>query len=483
MDINNVSGYTLKSLSKINVLLGKNGSGKSTLFRLVEQNLISGNEDYGKTRYVTPERGGALIYEAGIEQSIGADINWLSNQNRKNQNNQFRQQSVAQFRRLKELVLEEIEQDEDKRSDLTYKFDLYIEKINSLLENIEIKRHNSTFKIYKRDTTEEINANNISSGESELISLGIECLIFNKEAIPEKENLLFLDEPDVHLHPDLQSKLISFLKKIVDEERIAILIATHSTAVLGELSNYTKASIAFIKLGNKEINFKPINEIYKKVLPIFGAHPLSNLFNEAPVLLVEGEDDERIWQQAVRTSNGNLKVYPCACEGVQELSEFEVETNNIISAVYDNPKAYSLRDRDDNPEEIDDLPPIIRFRLSCRSAENLLLTNEVLDFLSTNWNEIKANIERWLTNNSEHVKFSQLKEFKDGGYDRKSSDLKQVRMLLMGAIIGSNKPWEVAVGQVIGNLKQDDATEYNSEGSIFNFLGGKLVKEIIPSHT
>ena len=49
----------------------------------------------------------------------------------------------------------------------------------------------------------------------------------------------------------------------------------------------------------KEIDFKVISVVYRKVLPVFGAHPLSNIFNEAPILLVEGEDDERIWRAAM----------------------------------------------------------------------------------------------------------------------------------------------------------------------------------------
>jgi predicted ATP-dependent endonuclease of OLD family len=85
-----------------------------------------------------------------------------------------------------------------------------------LLDNIEIRGDEQTFKIYKKNSDLEILPSNISSGESELISLGIECLIFSKELVEGKANILFLDEPDVHLHPDLQSRLVSFLKTLVE---------------------------------------------------------------------------------------------------------------------------------------------------------------------------------------------------------------------------------------------------------------------------
>lgn len=479
MDIKTAQGYSLLNLNGIGILLGKNGSGKSSLLRDVEQDLSSRKGEFGKTKYITPERGGSLVYEAGVEQNLASNVNWLSGQRRKNQEAQFRQQSMAQFRKLKEIVLEEIEQDQSKRSDPNYKFDIYITKLNSLLDQIEIQRKDSTFKIFKKGTTEELNPSIISSGESELISLGIECLIFSKEIEPGKQNLLFLDEPDVHLHPDLQVRLMHFLVELVTEHTFIVLIATHSTAILGALESYNNTQIAFIKNGQKEIVFEPITDIYKKILPVFGAHPLSNLFNEAPVLLVEGEDDERIWQQAVRSSTGKIKIFPCSCDSISKLNDFEKEVQKILNSVYDNAKAFSLRDRDDSPEEgISDLRPVTRMQLSCRNAENLLLTDEVLGSLGTTWEELKKKIEAWLNNNKEHIHFNVMNDFKIGGFNRKQYDIKKIRNDLMG-IIGSSKPWEVAVGQVLSEVRWNDTTNFDEEGKIICYLGQKTTRNLL----
>ncbi|MBI2451364.1 MAG: AAA family ATPase [Parcubacteria group bacterium] len=480
MDISNVSGYTLKNINKINIVLGKNGSGKSTMLRLVEQGLSSQTGTYDKTKYITPERGGALIYEAGVEQSLTNDINWLSGQRRRNQATGFRQQSVAQYRKLETLVLREIEKEKRQQND--YTFDIYVNKINSLLDNIEIKRHETTFEIYRKGTTNKLDANAISSGESELISLGIECLIFGKECLADKGNILFLDEPDVHLHPDLQVRLMHFLKGLVAENNFQVVIATHSTAILGALESYADTHLAFMVYDQKELDFKVISEVYKKVLPVFGAHPLSNFFNEAPILLVEGEDDERIWQQAVRSAGGKIKIYPCSVDSVSNINDFEQETQKIVQTVYDNAKGYSLRDRDDGEETIDDLLPIVRMKLSCRNAENLLLSDDVLEALSVTWDELKQRIETWLKANSQHAHFFVMNGFKEDGYNRKNYDIKEVRNDLMG-IIGSAKPWEVVVGQKIANLIWADATSFEEEGKMLSYLGRKVAENLIPKST
>jgi energy-coupling factor transporter ATP-binding protein EcfA2 len=484
MDIENVNGYTLKNLNKINILLGKNGCGKSFLLREVEKGLSSKSDSYGKTKYITPERGGSLVYEAGIEQSTITSTTWLSETRRKNQFNQFKQQSVAQFRKLETIVLSEIEK--EKREE-KYFFDQYIDEINSLLDRIYIKRSDIKkgeigFKIFQKDTNKEVSPDTISSGESELISLGIECLIFSKELVSNKEdieNILFLDEPDVHLHPDLQFRLMQFLVKLVEENNFKVLIATHSTAILGALESYQNTHIAFMTFYQKNIEFSPISDVYRKILPVFGAHPLSNIFNEAPILLLEGEDDERIWQQVVRSSRGNIKVYPCSCGDVDKLNEFEKESQRIINSVYDKARAYSLRDRDDSDESIEDSPPIIRMKLSCRNAENLLLSDEILFSLGSSWDNLKKNIDEWLEKNTNHIHYPIMKSFKESGYERKNFNLKEIRNDLMG-IMGSSKPWEVAIGHVIAELNWNETTNFSKEGSVYNFLGEKIVKSLCP---
>ena len=277
-----------------------------------------------------------------------------------------------------------------------------LQKLIPYLTTLKSLESDRAFKIYTKSSNQELKPSQSSSGECELISLGIECLIFGKECIPNKENILFLDEPDVHLHPDLQVRLMRFLKNLVTENNFNVIIATHRTAILGALESYSDTHIAFITFDQKVINFVPVSDIYRRVLPVFGAHPLSNVFNRAPVWLVEGEDDERVWQQAVRSSKGRIKIYPCSVDGISKMNDFEQETKKIMATVYDNARGYSLRDRDDDEEKIDDMLPIVRMKLACRTCENLLLSDEVLKSLDCTWEQLEKLIDNWLCVNKEH---------------------------------------------------------------------------------
>jgi energy-coupling factor transporter ATP-binding protein EcfA2 len=464
----------LLNLAKINVLLGKNGSGKSTLLREFEQNKIN-LPSIGTARYITPERGGELSYLGQLETNALQNPAWSDDIRRSNRFDNFRQMSVTEFRKLETLVLRKIEKDAATRQDMDFSFDTTLKLINGLLDNIQITRgDNSGFEIRDKLSNERRPASALSSGESELISLAIEILSFSysSESYEGKTSYLFLDEPDVHLHPDLQERLIELLVEAINGRNIVVIIATHSTAILGALSDNDEAHIGFIASTQMEIAFVSIGDSLRNILPIFGAHPLSNVFNKKPILLVEGEDDERIWQQAARTSQGKLQIWPCQAGDIQSLDEYENQVEAIAGAIYEKAKAYSLRDRDEAPYEIQDKTIVKRMRLFCRTAENLILSDDVLQFLDVDWDKMEAAINDWLSKYPEHQQYEAMKVFKDGGYDRCKSDVKPLRNVLM-MLAGSRKAWEIVVGQTIAGLL--DGSALAGEHSLTSYLGPKLV--------
>ncbi len=466
-----VGDYQLNHLTRISVLMGKNGCGKSTLLKNVEQGLQS--EDIGRKRYVTPERGGVLVYEPNVDNNMSSNARWLEQSRRVNQFNQFREQSMAQFRKLEVGTFRASE-----AAGQVAAFQPIVDRMNALLDNVEVRRDEMTFKVYSKLTGEPVDSRSISSGESELISLAIEILTFGSDCIPDKDNVLFVDEPDVHLHPDLQARFVAFLTSAAEEYSFTVLLATHSTAMLGGLAAYDGASVAFMRAGQKALVFEPIGEVHRRVLPVFGAHPLSNVFNQTPVLLLEGDDDVRIWQQAVRSSLGNVRVFPVSCDTVSALAEHEKWVSEIIASIYDNARAYSLRDGDGIADQLDDMPPVVRIRLGCRAAENLLLTDEVLHSVGLDWERVKELISKWIETNPTHPRFAQMSAFRTGGFDRRQADLKSIRMVLAGVILSTSKPWEVLVGRALGEFVRPAAGTVPGPGSLHEFLGHKAVTHL-----
>ncbi len=467
--------YKIADVGSVNIILGKNGCGKSSLLRA----LNDARRRSGLVKYITPERGGALKRDGNVETNMENE-QWSQNARVKNRNDQFRQMSTAEFRTLETLVLRKIEQDAVKRADLSYTFDSVVADLNKLLENIKIVRaSDGGFEIRTKEEGTQCDVEILSSGESELVSLGIEIMSFafasENPQFAAVENWLLFDEPDVHLHPDLQGRLMQLLVSVLKDRHFRVLIATHSTSIVSALANLVEVRVAFMGRGQTDLTFEPATAALKAVMPIFGAHPLSNVFNELPILLVEGEDDERIWQQAVRSRRQGAIVSGHAQQAIYRvLGEFEQKALSVLQAVYDNAIAFSLRDRDDKPYEIEDLPPLRRARLNCRTAENLILSDDVLMSMGCSWVEFQARIVHWLRCNPNHPQYADTLAFKEGGWDRKMASLKSLRNILL-SIAGCSRPWETVVGQAIAGLNPQEA---RPEHSLHDYLGPRALRMI-----
>lgn len=472
--------HELTNSSSINVIMGKNGCGKSILLRIFD------SKPELDTTYISPERGGNIEYNSELENKVAHPLYDESSERRKNQSVAFRSASTIKLYNFLHSFL--------KRTGVQYigsypEIDRFLQKINLLLDNIYIEFNpeiepkdgsteffsfNPQITIKSKKTKDPIQPNEISSGESEIISLATEVLYFSKSH--QQESYLLMDEPDVHLHPDLQQRFMQFLVDIVEENSsIKIFIATHSTPILSSLTDFKDARVAFMKKGDTKLDFMPIDNTLSSVLPIFGAHPLSSVFNQSPILLVEGDDEIIIWQQVIRSSKGKIKIYPCSVDGVNKLHKHEKQTNIIISSVYDNPIAFSLRDGDKDPGvKLDNVGLVKRFRLNCYSSENLLLTDDVLEKCNLTWDDVKEKIKEWERNNAKHSRYNCIKEFIDGGFQRREAKIKKIINIL--ASMRASKAWQILLGRAIADLSEDSPV---GEGSLRSFLGEEFVQEII----
>lgn len=103
-----------------------------------------------------------------------------------------------------------------------------------------------------------------------------------------KPKLLLLDEPDSHLHPNNQRKLINMLMNLAEERDIQIILSTHSRHIIDELQ--ANAKMHWVRNGEivKEDNF---NEL--KVLLDLGALDRGDLLFQGKLRCVILTEDEK----------------------------------------------------------------------------------------------------------------------------------------------------------------------------------------------
>ncbi|MFN0256968.1 AAA family ATPase [Pedobacter ureilyticus] len=94
------------------------------------------------------------------------------------------------------------------------------------------------FKLLKKSTSEEIPFNDLSSGEKVIVGLILK--LFTSEYYGTNLNfpdLILLDEPDAHLHPEMSNLLINVLENtFVKKFGIKVIFTTHSPSTIALLN-------------------------------------------------------------------------------------------------------------------------------------------------------------------------------------------------------------------------------------------------------
>lgn len=470
---------TLTGLNNVNVVLGRNGAGKSRLLRAVEREIV--NDVLFNIRYISPERAGVFRRDGNILNNMERNPGWLSDVRRVNQAENFKAASANLLREIETAYLRRLQDSRELRHDLDRNFRTdRLDKINRLLTNVSIEQEKSEF-VFRSSGGELVQPDQISSGESEAVALAAEMMYFFETVDKAKFNFLLLDEPDVHLHPDLQARLASFIldqiEQLDDEmrSRTAVLLATHSTPFVCALAVSSRTSIGTKDFEVDSVRFVQSAEQLRKIAPFFG-HPLSLSLSNDAMLILEGEDDERVWQQAARSSRGRIRLFPVLATSVDQQSALEAFSSQLLQSLYDAPVAYSLRDGDGADGDLDAVGPVSRFRLRCYAIENTLLTDECMLLLGKTWAEFQVAATTWAAQAVTHRDKDLVQRLVASSDRLRNTKIKNIRQLIC-AIAGVTKPWEVVVGQALGSL--DLANLSTAETSLANFLGVDATRALL----
>lgn len=108
---------------------------------------------------------------------------------------------------------------------------------------------------------EEVEFDFSSSGSGLLQILQIVAVIYRY--CPQKSRVVLIDEPDAHLHNNLQVKFANILRRIQKSLGIQIIISTHSTAIIRDALPEEVIPVSFWKNSNKGLT--DISEKQKNV--------------------------------------------------------------------------------------------------------------------------------------------------------------------------------------------------------------------------
>lgn len=468
----------LQEVNRINVILGRNGAGKSRFLRGLDFGMAEAAADF-RVSYVSPERAGTFQRDATVETNTANSAVWATNTRRANQAPGFKSMSHLALRNAERAYLIKLE-DKDARGK-SFQRDC-LDPISRMLSNVSIVRGDMDFE-FVNAVGATVSAVELSSGESETIALAAEVLSFLSNVDMNRLNVLLLDEPDVHQHPDLQARfgqyLLDRMNSLNQAERrkVVICIATHSTPLVCALASSGMTSIGTKEYDCTTVTMAAPGDTLRKVGPFFG-HPLSMSLSSDPMLILEGEDDERVWQQVARTSQGKIRLFPVLATSVNQQSELETFADQMLTAIYDTPLAYSLRDGDGTTGPLSRVGCVERFRLQCYAIENTLLTTECLAKMNINsWAEFLTKTTTWIAANTGHSAIPQLSTLCASNDRLRNVKIKDIRHIIL-AITDTKKPWEVIVGQALAEAIGTPSQPADPFG-LFVFVGPDAAKALL----
>jgi len=203
---------------------------------------------------------------------------------------------------------------------------------------------------------------------------------------------ILLDEPDAHLHVNLQREILNYFKRTSVKQKTQFLIATHAEELVRGVDN---TQIVFLTSDGHRRN-QPTSALLNSMARV--SNLLETQLREDPYLVyVEGESDERLlraWAQVLGFGDTLKRFSFCPMGGGEKKQMNEVADDHFdaVRQLVPNAKRVVVLDYD-TPGSYHPAPDNeVLFEWSAHSIENYLLVEPA--WISASCNELGGDIFR-----------------------------------------------------------------------------------------
>lgn len=152
----------------------------------------------------------------------------------------------------------------------------------------------------------DISIDDLSSGEKQIVYRG--CFML-RDVNATKGAFVFIDEPEISLHPKWQMKIMEYYKRIFSDESDAqtsqIFAVTHSPFIIHNDNRHNDKVIILTRNENGDIIVKDKPEYYKcnSIEAVHDAFSVDFSIPEKPTVYLEGRTDELYFNKTLEVYN------------------------------------------------------------------------------------------------------------------------------------------------------------------------------------
>ena len=190
------------------------------------------------------------------------------------------------------------------------------------------------------DGEQQLNIESLSSGEQEVLRIAFDFILRNPSHC-----IVFFDEPELHLHPELLSRLIMTLRDVGESNQF--ILATHSAELI---SSSLDESVIFLTppkedQSNQAVKIEPTGDVAEALHQLGQSVGIVSLGKK--IVLIEGSDsslDKKTYGQIVKDRFPELVLLPSG--GKENLSSFKTIASEVLDKSLWGIQFFMLADRD-----------------------------------------------------------------------------------------------------------------------------------------
>lgn len=309
--------------------------------------------------------------------------NWQNNYSSKQQEKQVLLQERNKFHQTKNYLVG-IKIDDLRRLQLAqkngqeYTYDSlestrkFFRRFFAPMEFVDVDMTQTPFKFIVKTPKGEIDIDELSSGEKEVLFTFVHF-----ERFKTRDSIILFDEPDAHLHPELERSYLLALKELSQNNQF--FITTHSPNMMAETPSESLFTILkYVEPGVNQFT-QVVDSVRKHELlsDIMGSRGFVSLNRK--IIFIEGENssvDIEIFEKFYPSSQYNLSYIPAGNSSmVQSVAE---KVNVLLTESFGYEQFYSIIDGDYKRLEEDPTNGTRLFALPLYHVENLLLDSEMI---------------------------------------------------------------------------------------------------------